>query len=303
MGYFNAGMLCLSLAVAACNGETPPADDSTTTDQTTPATTTTTSERAAVTGPIGAAVDASNRSESHRSRDPFRHPAATLAFFGIEPDMQVLEIWPGGSGWYTEILAPLLTGQGQLTVALIGAGHLDFENQNLAKLFTRFNGEFSAKVAADPETYGDIVVSELWAPTEITPVEAGSLDMIVTFRNLHNWLAWGQSEQVLAVFYAALRPGGLLGLTDHRSATDGEVDPQARSGYVNQDFAITTIEAAGFEFVASSEVNANPLDTRDHPAGVWTLPPTLALGDDNADHYLAIGESDRMTLLFRKPAK
>ena len=294
-------VLCSFLTVAACDSA-PPASNAAGPEAAEPEPT---SAQTAEPGSnaIDAAVAAATRSESNVARDGARHPAETLAFFGIEPDMQVLEIWPGGGGWYTEILAPLLADEGNLTVAVIGAGHVDFENERLAGLFTRFNQQFRDKIAADPQTYGGITLTELWAPTELNMVEPGSQDMIVTFHNLHNWLAWGQSEQVLASFYDALKPGGLLGMTDHRATPGKEVDPKATNGYVDQEFAISTIEAAGFEFVAASDVNANPKDTADHPAGVWTLPPTMALGDDNAEHYRAIGESDRLTLLFRKPSE
>jgi len=245
---------------------------------------------------IEAAVAAPTRSAENRARDVYRHPADTLAFFGIRPDMRVVEIWPGGAGWYTEILAPLLKNDGHLTVAIPGDQVDQFREAILAA-----NERFLRTLESDPATYGRVRVTSLWAPGQVDIAEPGSADAVLTFRNFHNWMRWGQVEATLAAIHRALRPGGILGITDHRSPADKPVDPEARNGYVNQAHAIELIQAAGFEFVGSSEVNANPKDTADHPRGVWTLPPTLMLGDQDRETYVAIGESDRFTLLFRKP--
>lgn len=245
---------------------------------------------------IEAAVAAPTRTAEHRARDAHRHPADTLAFFGIRPDMQVVEIWPGGAGWYTEILAPLLKDGGGLTVAIPGDQVDQFREAILAA-----NERFLEKLESDPAAYGHVRVTRLWAPGQVDIAEPGSADAVLTFRNLHNWMRWGQVEATLAAIHRALKPGGILGVTDHRAPAGQPADPEARNGYVNQAQAIELIQAAGFEFVGSSEVNANPKDTANHPRGVWTLPPTLMLGDQDREKYEAIGESDRFTLLFRKP--
>ncbi len=251
---------------------------------------------AAASDPLEAAIEGTHRSEAHRARDRWRHPAETLTFFGIRPDMHVVEIWPGKSGWYTEILAPYLADHGQLTVAVFGD-----QTDQYRDFMLDANKAFAAKLDADPDVYEAVAVTSLWAPGQVTLAPPGSQDMILTFRNLHNWMRWGQTEAVLAACYEALKPGGILGVTDHRSPEGRAVDPEARNGYVDQAAAIRLIEAAGFEFAESSEINANPRDTADHPSGVWTLPPTLTLGDTDRDKYLAIGESDRFTLRFVKP--
>ena len=243
------------------------------------------------------AVKAPHRSAEHRARDTWRHPAETLRFFGIRPDMNVLEIWPGKSGWFTEILAPYLAGKGQLTVAVFGD-----QTDQYRDFMLKANDEFAAKLDADPAVYEAVAVTSLWAPGQTAMVPPGSQDMVLTFRNLHNWMRWGQTEDVLLACFEALKPGGILGVTDHRSPEGREIDPEARNGYVDQSTAVRLVEAAGFRFVGSSEINANPKDTADHPSGVWTLPPTLTLGDKDRKKYTAIGESDRFTLKFVKPA-
>lgn len=244
---------------------------------------------------IEAAVNGAHRSEEHRARDAWRHPVETLDFFGVTPDMHVIEIWPGGAGWYTEILAPLLRDEGRLTVAIFGNQVDQFRDFML-----RANDDLRAKLEADPAVYGKVEVTELWVPHQVDIAPPGSADAVLTFRNLHNWIKWGQLEEVLATFHRSLKPGGTLGITDHRAPPDQPVDKEANSGYVNEAWAIAQVERAGFELVDSSDVNSNPEDTADHPRGVWTLPPTLALGDQDREKYLAIGESDRFTLKFRK---
>lgn len=244
---------------------------------------------------IEAAVAAAHRPAEHRARDAWRHPGETLTFFGLRPDMHVVELWPAGAGWYTEILAELLKDEGKLTVAVFGDQTDQYRDFQL-----RANEELAAKFAASPDLYGDVQVTELWAPVQVDIAEPGSADVVLTFRNLHNWMKWGQTETVLAAIHRALKPGGILGVVDHRAAADAPLDPEANSGYVNEDWAIRTIETAGFEFLDRSGVNSNPQDSTQHPRGVWTLPPTLALGDKDRDRYEAIGESDRFTLKFRK---
>ena len=201
-------------------------------------------------------------------------------FFGIEPDMTVVEIWPGG-GWYTEILAPFLKDQGQYYAA---HRNRDTTNERLLKFIARYD----AKLAAQPELYGKVIVTQLSRKKgDIAP--AGSADMVLTFRNVHNWMKHGFDTHVFEAMFRALKPGGILGVVEHRADPEEFPDPQALSGYVQEDQVIQLAEAAGFKLVERSEVNANPKDTRDHPKGVWTLPPTLRLKDQDRDKYLAIG--------------
>jgi predicted methyltransferase len=241
---------------------------------------------------LRAAIDGPARTPANKARDAARHPFQELTFFGLRPDMTVVEIWPGG-GWWTEILAPYLKDRGGYYVAQIDPAQLNAQGR---KSFDRF----AAKLKADPAVYGKVHVSTLWGDTfEIAP--PGSADLIVTFRNLHNWMEQGTAEATFRTFYAALKPGGMLGIDDHRGRADRPQDPKAPDGYVRQDYAVAMAEKAGFMFVGSSEINANPRDTKDYPAGVWTLPPTLRLGDKDKQKYLAIGESDVFTLLFMKP--
>ena len=234
------------------------------------------------------------RSEADRARDLYRHPKETLLFFGIRPEMKVLEVWPE-PGWYTEILAPLLREKGQYYAAVIAA-------DPGSKYVTGRLEEFHQKLAAAPALYDRVqVVSFAGDGSELVPPV--SLDMVLTFRNIHNWMSRGTAEQAFHSMYQALKPGGVLGVTEHRGKADVPQDPRAKSGYVNEDYAIRLIESQGFRLVAKSEVNANPKDTKDYEQGVWTLPPTYRLGDKDHDRYAAIGESDRFTLRFIKPRK
>jgi predicted methyltransferase len=235
------------------------------------------------------------RSAANRARDDYRHPKETLLFFGIQPDMKVVEIWPGPGGWYTEILAPLLRDHGKLYAAQWDTGTA---SQQIREALDRFN----AKLATRPDLYDRVEVTALSpAPSTSRIAPDASVDMILTFRNMHNWLMFGWTDQAFGAMYKALKPGGILGVVDHRGDPTLPQDPKAASGYVDQKYAIQMIEAAGFKFVASSEINANPKDDRNHPQGVWTLPPSFALGDTDREKYAAIGESDRFTLKFIKP--
>ena len=234
------------------------------------------------------------RSEENRARDRYRHPKQTLLFFGIRPEMSVLEVWPE-PGWYTEVLAPLLADKGHYYAGVIAP---DPRSQYI----TRRLDDFRQKLAARPEIYGKVTVVTF--PLDGSDaVPPGTLDMIVTFRNIHNWMARDEAAAAFATMYRALKPGGVLGVAEHRGNPAVPQDPHAKSGYVNEDYAIKLIEAQGFRLEASSQVNANPKDTKDYEQGVWTLPPTYRLGDKDRDKYAAIGESDRFTLKFVKPAK
>ena len=233
-----------------------------------------------------------HRTPTFQTRDQYRHPAETLAFFGIKDDMTVVEIFPGG-GWYTEILAPYLKDNG----SYYAAGN----NPDSHRRFFRNSAERFKQKMQSNEIYSKVNVTVLEPPKNTDIVPAGTADMVLTFRNIHNWMKGGYADDVYAAMYKALKPGGILGVVEHRGNPDVAQDPKANSGYVNQDYAIKLAEKAGFKFVASSEVNANPKDSKDHPKGVWTLPPTLAMKNDAREKYLAIGESDRFTLKFVKP--
>jgi predicted methyltransferase len=240
------------------------------------------------------AVAAPHRSEANRARDPYRHPVETLGFFGVEPDDTVVEIWPGG-GWYTEILAPYLAEKGKLIVAP-AAGR---QSEGLAK-----------RLDADPAVFGKVERANFPAVLGGTGVAPGTADAVLTFRNVHNWGAGYNhpekkpySEEAFAELFAMLKPGGVLGIVDHRLPEDADADREKTSGYIKVSTVRALAERAGFEFVGASEVNANPKDTADWPDGVWTLPPVLAKGDADREKYLAIGESDRMTLKFVKPKR
>lgn len=242
------------------------------------------------------AVASDIRSAKAKSRDEYRNPQQTLRFFGIEPTMTVVEIWPGG-GWYTDILAPLLKEEGQL----VGA-HFYITEQS-GNYYKKARASFEEKIKTDPN-YQGIKVSD-FHPTDSPEVAAeGSADAVLTFRNVHNWyMRQGQEgvESAMAGFFKALKPGGVLGVVEHRLPESSPDEAQQKSGYMKQSAVIAAAKKAGFKLAASSEVNANPADTADHPRGVWTLPPRLALEQENREHYLAIGESDRMTLKFVKP--
>ena len=248
-----------------------------------------------------AAAIADERRDGDRARDAFRNPQETLEFFGVEPGMSVAEIWPG---YYTEILAPYFNEVGGRYVAVL---YPESASERSAQRVAAFKERF-----ADTETYGEIGYGSFGYADgeklgEIAP--DGSLDMILTFRNVHNWMGRGFAEEAFEDFYAALKPGGILGVVEHRLPESRVQDPQGSTGYVQESYMKDLATRAGFEFVESSEVNANPLDTADHPMGVWTLPPrsrapeegTKEAEDFRPELYLNIGESDRATLKFRKP--
>jgi predicted methyltransferase len=248
---------------------------------------------AATSAALSAAVSAPNRSAANRARDKYRSPAATLAFFGMKPGDTVVEIWPGG-GWYTEILAPYLKEKGKLIVA---------PPQRRAENVTKF-------LATNPAAYAKVTVANFPSVLGGTGVAPGTADMVVTFRNVHNWkIGSGHpteadySAAAFAELYAMLKPGGVLGIEDHRlnEAQDGKLERS--SGYLKVSTVRALAEKAGFKFAGASEINANAKDSKDYPEGVWTLPPTFAEGEKAKARYAAIGESDRMTLKFVKPGK
>ncbi len=233
-----------------------------------------------------------HRPEADRARDRYRHPKDTLLFFGIRPEMSVLEVWPE-PGWYTDVIAPLVRDRGKYYGAVMQA-------DPASKYVSARLEAYRNKLTSDPTLYGNASIVTFPADGG-DAVPPGSVDMVVTFRNLHNWMARDTAPQVFATIFKALKPGGVLGITDHRGNPAVPQDPRAKSGYVNEEYAIQLIEAQGFKLVGSSEVNANPRDTKDYEQGVWTLPPTYRLGDKDREKYAAIGESDRFTLKFVKP--
>ncbi|MGE0821410.1 MAG: class I SAM-dependent methyltransferase [Candidatus Binatia bacterium] len=244
---------------------------------------------------LQAILSGSHRSDADKARDQYRHPVETLTWFGITDGMTVVEVTPGG-GWYTDILAPFLKERGTYYAA-------GFDPDSEVEYMKKGAQRFKEKLAANPEVFGKTKVTVLAPPDKTDIAPEGSADMVLTFRNVHNWMAQGQSEAVFKAMYKALKPGGILGVVEHRGKPDIEQDPKAASGYVRQDVVIKMAEQAGFQLVDRSEINANPKDTKDYPQGVWTLPPVLRLKDADKDKYLAIGESDRMTLKFVKPAE
>ena len=258
------------------------------------ATCTTETSRESTAAALTSILAGAQRSEADRARDPYRHPKETLLFFGIRPESRVLEVWPE-PGWYTEIIAPLVRDKGKYYAGVIAAEPSD-------KHITRRLDAYRAKLAEHPELYDRVAVVTF--PTDGSDVlPPNSVDMVLTFRNIHNWMARDEASKAFATMYRALKPGGVLGVTEHRGNPTVPQDLHAKSGYVNEDFAIALIEAQGFRLVAKSEVNDNPKDTKDYEQGVWTLPPSYRLGDKDRDKYAAIGESDRFTLRFVKPAK
>ena len=242
---------------------------------------------------LDAAIAGPQRSAENRSRDVYRHPKETLMFFNFRPDMTVVEIGPSG-GWYTEILAPALKGRGQYIAA--------FNNPNASPAAARAKADFVQKFG-DPATFGNIMVANFGPGIMASMAAPGSADLVLTFRAMHGLIGRNQAEEAFRAFYSVLKPGGFLGVEQHRQKEDRPNLPGAmQGGYVKESQVIALAEAAGFRLVGRSEINANPKDTADWPDGVWTLPPTLTLKDKDREKYQAIGESDRMTLLFQKPA-
>jgi predicted methyltransferase len=241
------------------------------------------------------ALAANHRDPKNAARDQYRHPKETLMFFGLRPDMTVVEVWPSG-GWWTEILAPVMKDGGKYYAAWFAT-----EWKDTPDFLKQREKEFDAKLAARPEVYGKVVKTKLLAPQFVDLAPKGSADMVLTFRNVHNWAKAGNADAMFKAFYDVLKPGGILGVKDHRAKPGTAFKQQIDSGYMTEAYVISTAEKAGFKFAGSSEVNANPKDTTNWEAGVWTLPPTLRLGEKDRDKYLAVGESDRMTLKFVKP--
>ncbi len=229
------------------------------------------------------ALSSSYRQDENRKRDKYRHPSETLQFFGLKPDMNVVEVQPG-NGWYTEILAPYLKTSGHYTASSPEGG----------------DHHKTDKTWMDTAPADTIMRTTFNPAKKLDIAPPGSADMVLTFRNVHSWMNKGNEKEAFKSFFKALKPGGILGVVEHR-ADPKTKDKKAKSGYVTEAYVIKIAEKAGFKLDSKSEINSNPKDTKNYPEGVWTLPPTLKLGDKDREKYLAIGESDRMTLKFVKP--
>lgn len=241
------------------------------------------------------AITGGHRSSADKARDQYRHPRETLLFFGLRPDMTVVEIWPA-AGWYAEILAPVLRDRGRYYLT-----HVAIENPRLQDWQRESREKLAAKMAGRPELYGKPVFTSLGPPDYLNIAPPGSADLVLTFRNVHNWSAQKTDTQVFRAFFDALKRGGTLGVVEHRAGPGTPIEQQIKTGYMTEAYVIELAQKAGFKFVEKSEVNANPKDSKDHPNGVWTLPPTNRGFLLDRDKYRAIGESDRMTLRFQKP--
>ena len=301
-----AGSTAAILVAGACSrsGETvPPVADA---DQ---GQTDTAEPRAGVSAESFAAIlTMPHRSEDNRARDAQRHPAETLAFFGVQPDHTVVELWPGG-GWYTEILAPYVKDQGQLIVTTFDPnGPEEYygtrQARSMIELFQTqtevFGTPKTVTIPANVEIVDGKVNNVVVEPFELAP--EGSVDVVLTFRNSHGWYRNDAQELIYGAAFRALAPGGVFGVVQHRAPEGADPKEWAAKGYLPESTVIDAAKAVGFELAETSEVNANAADTKDHPDGVWSLPPSLAGKDEDKDKYRAMGESDRMTLKFVKPS-
>ncbi len=240
-------------------------------------------------GKIKWALAGAQRSDKEKARDVYRHPLETLEFFGLKDDMTVVELWPGG-GWYTEILAPVLHDKGKLVVTTFNP------NSENAK-------EYAAKLASADAIYGKVQQQLLNPPDNLALGPDGSADMVVTFRNYHNWVRDKMADKVVMAAFKVLKPGGVFGIEEHRANAGDTKNKPSESGYVEEAFIIEAVQMVGFKLDKKSEINANAKDTKDYDKGVWALPPVYRNGDKDHAKYEAIGESDRMTLRFVKPLK
>lgn len=239
------------------------------------------------------------RDAAHLQRNPYRNPVDTLMFFGIEPQMKVLELWPV-RGWYTEIIAPFLRDKGQLTVAHFKQ-QADRNSHKKHRFWARLSYRLDQRITQHPEWFGEVKRVTLDPPVFSPAFAPEQFDMVLSFRNVHIWAEQGHLLATMENIFQTLKPGGVFGMVEHRAARLTDLTSYAVEGYTDEAYLIAVAEQVGFELVASSEINANPKDSKNYLKGVYTLPPTLALGLQDRQHYLNIGESDRMTLKFTKP--
>ncbi len=289
----------LSFSLAACSpaSEEPVATPETATEATA-AGTTDVADRDAQVDPMDAVLAGDWRSADNTARDAWRHPRETLAFFGVGPSQTLVEISPGG-GWYTEILAAIPGEKGRYIGVVNDPAKSG--NERAQNYYSEANTKLRDKLAARADVYGEATLVEI-DPTAPVLGEPGSADVVLTFRNVHNWVMAGNEAAMFQSFYDVLAPGGVLGVVEHRAAAGKTLAEVKTSGYLPEDYVIGLAEAAGFVLEEKSEINANPADTKDHPNGVWTLPPGNNHDEADRAKYAAIGESDRMTLRFVKPA-
>ena len=246
---------------------------------------------------IETAMNGDHRSDKNIARNKFRNPIGTLAFFGLKADMTVLEIAPGG-GWYTEVIAPAMRDTGVYV-----AGSYDIKVEGQPDYRYRQHQSLLSQITDKPELYGQIKVANYSPPESRNLWQENSVDMVLTFRSSHGWVSDGLIDDVYSDFFKVVKPGGILGVVQHRAPADGDVLEWADKGYVPESRVIQAAQKAGFVLDGKSEINANPKDLKDHDEGVWRLPPTFGLGEKDREKYMAVGESDRMTLRFKKPGK
>lgn len=292
-------LILAGTALVACQSEEEPAEEpaeeSAAAESPAQASPESTEEAPFREGSLADILAGDHRSEENRARDLYRNPEATLFFFGLSPSDTVIEINPGG-GWYMEVIAPFVNEEGQYIAA-----HPNPELEGMPSYVVDQAKQIEQRVEAQDALFGNAEV-QFYDPSEPVLGEPESADKVLTFRNVHGWVNGGQAEAMFEAFAEVLKPGGVLGVVQHRADDGTNAEETAKTGYVSEEAVIAFAEAAGLSLEERSNLNANPRDTRDHPEGVWTLPPSLALGEENKADYEAIGESDRMTLKFVKPA-